>query len=195
MNLMRCLREMRAHQPTGKQRVASGGVVPLRESKLTHLFMNHLTGPAASRTSMIVNVNPAADNYDETQHVLGYAATARSVIVSEVDYNRRWRLQAKEEGGVGKLARAKGRAPPPKKRSLIANVVQKASPKKRKGMAVSSPLNPHTKRLRSNSGQVGAPHNGRKFPPRWRRHRKEARPAPKGSHAGPQDSCLHKEEQ
>jgi len=79
--------------------------------------------------------------------------------------------------------------------SLIANVVQKASPKKRKGMAVSSPLNPHTKRLRSNSGQVGAPHNGRKFPPRWRRHRKEARPAPKGSHAGPQDSCLHKEEQ
>jgi formaldehyde-activating enzyme involved in methanogenesis len=33
-------------------------VVPFRESKLTHLFMNHLAGAATGKTVMIVNINP-----------------------------------------------------------------------------------------------------------------------------------------
>jgi len=145
MNLMRCLREMLIHQ--GRKR---GGVVPFRESKLTHMFMNHLTGPAASRTSMIVNVNPAADDYDETQHVLSYAATARSVTISAVDYNRKRRLFAKE---------CKVKTAEPKK--TLAKIVKKLSPKKRKGTMES--LNPQAKRLRSNSHTTALNINSKKF--------------------------------
>ena len=60
MNLMRCLREMLNHQPKKRGATSKGGVVPFMESKLTHMFMNHLTRSSASRTCMIVNVNPAA---------------------------------------------------------------------------------------------------------------------------------------
>ena len=132
MNLMRCLREMLNHQPKKCGGVASkGGVVPFRESKLTHMFMNHLTGPAASRTSMIVNVNPAADDYDETQHVLGYATTARNVTVSAVDYNRKRRALAKESNvKLREISQV---------RSLAKKLVQKISPKKRKGAPESKP--------------------------------------------------------
>ncbi|KAL3786277.1 hypothetical protein HJC23_005355 [Cyclotella cryptica] len=136
MNLMRCLREMLNNQPK-KRGATKGGVVPFRESKLTHMFMNHLTGPSASRTSMIVNVNPAADDFDETQHVLSYATTARNVKISAVDYNKKRRILAKESNV--KLS-------PVKK---IANLVHKLSPKKRKGSGDSKP---ETKRLRSNTG-------------------------------------------
>lgn len=145
MNLMRCLREMLNHQPRKRGAAPKGGVVPFRESKLTHMFMNHLTGPAASRTSMIVNVNPAADDYDETQHVLGYAATARNVTISAIDYNRKRRLLA-EESKV-KLTMS------PKK--VIANIVKKISPKKRKESVVDASPKQQSKRLRSNS-HVGA---------------------------------------
>ncbi|KAL3762210.1 hypothetical protein ACHAWU_004748 [Discostella pseudostelligera] len=145
MNLMRCLREMLNNQPRKRGVAPKGGVVPFRESKLTHMFMNHLTGPAASRTCMIVNVNPAADDYDETQHVLGYAATARNVTISAIDYNRKRRLLA-EESKV-KLTMS------PKK--VIANIVKKISPKKRKESAVDSSSIQQSKRLRSGS-HVGA---------------------------------------
>ncbi|KAL7539979.1 hypothetical protein ACHAXR_009780 [Thalassiosira sp. AJA248-18] len=148
MNLMRCLREMLNHQPKklGSASKGRGGVVPFRDSKLSYMFMNHLTGPAASRTSMVVNVNPAADDYDETQHVLGYAAAARSVTISAVDYNRKRRMFAKES----KLKTS------PKK--ALAKVVKKLSPKKRKGTTES---NPAAKRLRSNSNT--ALNNSKKF--------------------------------
>jgi hypothetical protein len=145
MNLMRCLREMLNHQPMKRGVAPKGGVVPFRESKLTHMFMNHLTGPAASRTSMIVNINPAADDYDETQHVLGYAATARSVTISAIDYNRKRRLLAEE--GNTKLTMS------PKK--VIANIVKKISPKKRKDSVVDSSPRQKSKRLRSDN-HVGA---------------------------------------
>jgi hypothetical protein len=74
MTLMRCLSAMRENQ-----KHSSSNVIPFRESKLTHLFMTHLTGPSASRTSMIVNVNPAVADFDETQHVLGYASQATTI--------------------------------------------------------------------------------------------------------------------
>lgn len=147
MNLMRCLREMLNHQPKKRGGMAKGGVVPFRESKLTHMFMNHLTGPAASKTSMIVNVNPAADDYDETQHVLGYATTARSVTVSEVDYNRKCRALAKESN-------VKLKEEVSQVKSLAKKLVQKISPKKRKGAPDSKP---EAKRQRSNSHKAPFP--------------------------------------
>ena len=129
MNLMRCLREMLNHQPKKRGVASKGGVVPFRESKLTHMFMNHLTGPAASRTCMIVNVNPAADDYDETQHVLSYAATARNVKISAVDYNRKRRFLAKESNApVGSLPEKKLKTSPVKK---LAKIVKKISPKRK----------------------------------------------------------------
>ena len=149
MNLMRCLREMLNHQPTKKRGGGSskGGVVPFRDSKLSHMFMNHLTGPSASRTSMVVNVNPAADDYDETQHVLAYAATARSVTISAVDYNRSLRRFAKESKAK-KTNTASGTSTA---KQALANIAKKLSPKKRKGGAATESKNPAAKRLRSNS--------------------------------------------
>lgn len=34
-------------------------LVPFRECKITHLFMNHLTGSSVGRTVMILNINPS----------------------------------------------------------------------------------------------------------------------------------------
>lgn len=76
LTLMRCLTVMRE---SGRQNSAS--IIPFRESKLTHLFMGHLTSSSASRTSMIVNVNPAIADFDETQHVLAYASKAKTIQV------------------------------------------------------------------------------------------------------------------
>ncbi|CAM9859795.1 unnamed protein product [Ascophyllum nodosum] len=53
--------------------------VPFRESKLTHLFKNHLKGPAAGKTVMVVNINPSIEDFDETQQVLKNSTIAREV--------------------------------------------------------------------------------------------------------------------
>mmetsp|Transcript_28600 Transcript_28600/g.43230 ORF Transcript_28600/g.43230 Transcript_28600/m.43230 type:complete len:872 (+) Transcript_28600:57-2672(+) len=82
MKLMRCLSVMRQKQNQSR----SHSIVPFRESKLTHLFMSHLTGPSAARTTMVVNINPAASDFDETQHVLSYAVAAKSVKINNHDY-------------------------------------------------------------------------------------------------------------
>mmetsp|Transcript_18256 Transcript_18256/g.37417 ORF Transcript_18256/g.37417 Transcript_18256/m.37417 type:complete len:1044 (+) Transcript_18256:130-3261(+) len=160
MNLMRCLREMLNHQPKKRGVPSKGGVVPFRESKLTHMFMNHLTGPAASRTCMIVNVNPAADDYDETQHVLSYASTARNVKISAVDYNRKRRFLAKEsKAAVHNAASASTKKnemkiSPVKKMAKIAKkmspkrIVADSQPKKRK---VAVEPRQQVKRHRSNT--------------------------------------------
>jgi len=65
MNLMRCL--------TRTQK-------PYRDSKLTMLFMHHWSNPE-NTTTMIVNVNGAASDYDETQHVLSYAISSKSIPI------------------------------------------------------------------------------------------------------------------
>jgi hypothetical protein len=65
MNLMRCLTR------TEK---------PYRDSKLTMLFMHHWSNPA-NHTTMIVNVHAAASDYDETQHVLSYAISSKTIPV------------------------------------------------------------------------------------------------------------------
>ncbi len=88
MTLMRCLRETLKHQPEKDGVASKGGVaISFRDSKLTHMFKNHLTGPAASRTCLIVNVNPAADDFDETQHSFKCADAARRVEISVADHN------------------------------------------------------------------------------------------------------------
>jgi hypothetical protein len=88
MTLMRCLSVMRESQ---QSRQRSADVVPFRESKLTHLFMNHLTGPSASRTSMIVNVNPSVADFDETQHVLSYASQAKIIQMDPKELSKKRR--------------------------------------------------------------------------------------------------------
>jgi hypothetical protein len=79
MTLMRCLtalRETQEHSIT---------IVPYRDSKLTLLFMNHLTSDAAANTAMIVNIHPGSSEYDETQHVLQYAAASRTITVANLE--------------------------------------------------------------------------------------------------------------
>ena len=71
MKLMRCL-------------LPDSDVIPYRESKLTHLFMHHLV--SGGSTSMMVNINPAAADFDETQHVLAYAVAAKTVPTNVDDY-------------------------------------------------------------------------------------------------------------
>jgi hypothetical protein len=85
MNLMTCLRALKKNQSSNNSRM----MVPFRDSKLTHLFMGHLTGLSASRTSMIVNVNPSVADFDETQHVLSYAVHARSVRIDSSEYTKK----------------------------------------------------------------------------------------------------------
>eukprot|EP00588_Corethron_pennatum_P016812 CAMPEP_0194309010 /NCGR_PEP_ID=MMETSP0171-20130528/5976_1 /TAXON_ID=218684 /ORGANISM="Corethron pennatum, Strain L29A3" /LENGTH=915 /DNA_ID=CAMNT_0039061953 /DNA_START=264 /DNA_END=3011 /DNA_ORIENTATION=+ len=84
MNLMKCLKQIVSNQSQKGQ-----GVVSYRESKLTYLFMNHLSGSTSGRTVMIVNVNPSPPDYDETQHVLSYATDARNVKISANEYRKR----------------------------------------------------------------------------------------------------------
>lgn len=96
MKLMRCLSVMRRNQSLTASTTAN--VVPFRESKLTHLFMNHLTGPSANRTLMIVNVNPAVADFDETQHVLAYATAARTVQISQDEVHRKRKGEAATSG-------------------------------------------------------------------------------------------------
>ena len=95
MKLWRCLKQLRSNQQQKAAAVAANQpvpkvpIVPFRESKLTHLFMNHLGGSAAGRTVMIVNVNPQPADYDETQHVLNSAAIAQSVKITNEDYMKK----------------------------------------------------------------------------------------------------------
>lgn len=65
MNLMRCLTQTQK---------------PYRDSKLTLLFMHHWSNPE-NTTTMIVNVHGAASDYDETQHVLSYAISSKSIPI------------------------------------------------------------------------------------------------------------------
>ncbi|KAL7533211.1 hypothetical protein ACHAXR_005106 [Thalassiosira sp. AJA248-18] len=138
MNLMTCLRQMLNHQSKkgGATSKGKGGVVSFRDSKLSLLFKNHLTGSTASRTTMVVNVKPAAGDYDETQHVLGYATAARSVTISTVDYNRKRHMFANESNA--KVS--------PKR--VLANVGNNLSPKKSNRTIQ---LNPAAKQLQSSS--------------------------------------------
>lgn len=132
MKLMRCFQIIAENQ---KSSTSSSSLVPFRESKLTHLFMAHLTGTPVSRTSMIVNVNPVVDDYDETQHVLSYASVARNIRISEADYIRKRRAIQMINGDPRQISSSQGNTAqaaddviksPPRK---ISRLVQKLSPR------------------------------------------------------------------
>ena len=101
-------------------------VIPFRENKLTHLFMPIFTGRSASSISMIVNVNPAAPDFDETNHVLSYASKAKMVQIEENPIIAMDPQQKTEEYGYNgrPIKKTKSAA------SKIASLVKKLSPKK-----------------------------------------------------------------
>eukprot|EP00814_Leptocylindrus_danicus_P010070 CAMPEP_0116032760 /NCGR_PEP_ID=MMETSP0321-20121206/18398_1 /TAXON_ID=163516 /ORGANISM="Leptocylindrus danicus var. danicus, Strain B650" /LENGTH=691 /DNA_ID=CAMNT_0003508331 /DNA_START=33 /DNA_END=2109 /DNA_ORIENTATION=- len=86
--LMRCITQLAGNQRNDGTKVRDN-IVPFRDSKLTYLLMNHLSGSDAGRTVMIVNVNPSPTDFDETQHVLSYATVAKDVIISTKEYEKR----------------------------------------------------------------------------------------------------------
>jgi len=123
MTLNRCLMALR-HS-------SSSLAPPYRESKLTQLFGQHWTSRSASRTVMIVNVNPAAADFDETQHALAYASAAKTVRVGSSG------AAAAIEGRVAMEYGYDGRRRPVSKTTVagsclktIKAVVQKLSPKR-----------------------------------------------------------------
>lgn len=87
MTLGRCLEALRWNQQQQHiARAASSSsaaapaplrVVPYRESKVTHLFRDALHG--YGHVVLSVNVAPCAKDYDETSHVLRYAALATQI--------------------------------------------------------------------------------------------------------------------
>jgi len=128
MNLMTCLRALKNNQSSNNSR----SQVPFRDSKLTHLFMGHLTGLSASRTSMIVNVNPAVADFDETQHVLSYATDARSVRIEQCEFNVKMQAIQTANGGSlhthgedGRPVKNSNKSPPRK----LAKLAKKLSPR------------------------------------------------------------------
>jgi hypothetical protein len=125
MTLMRCLTVMRE---SGRQ--SSSSIVPFRESKLTHVFMSHLTGPCASRTSMIVNVNPAVADFDETQHVLAYASKAKMIKMDAEQLTSKRKQYSGDEYGMDGRKKGKTNSATEATKRLVARVAKKLSPKK-----------------------------------------------------------------
>lgn len=81
MTLGRCFEALRYNQARPR---AERRLVPYRESKVTHLFRDAFHGRGA--LALLVCVSPAPGDYDETQHVLRYAAVAAKVrTTAEVD--------------------------------------------------------------------------------------------------------------
>jgi hypothetical protein len=150
MKLMRCL-------------VPEGDIVPFRESKLTHFFMHHLQ--SGGHTSMIVNINPAPADFDETQHVLSYAVAAKVVDMIQFDVNKKSNAAA-THGLDGRLLHPSKRpasdmvASKRDHRSKISQLASKFSPKK-----AFQRMNPANKKRKmndedsTNAGKVKTQHS------------------------------------
>ncbi|KAK9841900.1 hypothetical protein WJX84_005168 [Apatococcus fuscideae] len=74
MTLGRCLETLRWNQQHASQEPR---LVPYRESKVTHIFRDVLHG--WGQILLSVNISPDAADYDETAHVLRYAALATQI--------------------------------------------------------------------------------------------------------------------
>lgn len=72
--LSRCLKSIH-----DRQKGNTKAIVPYRQSKLTQIFKNALSGKET--ITMMVNVNPTEEMFDLTQHVLAFAAIAKSLIM------------------------------------------------------------------------------------------------------------------
>ncbi|KAL3925960.1 MAG: hypothetical protein SGILL_000061 [Bacillariaceae sp.] len=133
MTLMRCLNGIQHH---GRHGGASSSMIPFRESKLTHIFMSHLTSASSARTAIMVNVNPAVADFDETQHVLAYATKAKLIEMDPEEFNRKRKHYNGEEYDINgrkmqpnKTSPSK-RSPPKKKKTLLSRMAKKLSPKR-----------------------------------------------------------------
>jgi len=118
MKLMRCL-------------LPDGDVIPFRESKLTHLIMHHLV--SGGTTSMMVNINPAAADFDETQHVLAYASAAKTVDINMEDYVKKRKamgLEVASHGLDGKSLKRVALESSDRPPSKISKLARHFSPKK-----------------------------------------------------------------
>ena len=132
LTLMRCLTVMRE---SGRQNTSH--IIPFRESKLTHLFMGHLTSPSASRTTMVVNVNPAIADFDETQHVLSYASKAKTIQMKPEELNKKRKQYFGDEYDMNGRKKSKKISGNSTGKNLLSrvglsskNIVRKLSPKK-----------------------------------------------------------------
>ncbi|XP_014666565.1 PREDICTED: kinesin-like protein KIF23 [Priapulus caudatus] len=75
MTLRTCIETLRENQMMGTNKL-----VPYRDSKVTHLFKNYFDGEGKVR--MIVCVNPAGPDYEETLHVMKFAQLTQEVQVT-----------------------------------------------------------------------------------------------------------------
>ncbi|KAI9580496.1 kinesin-like protein KIF23 [Glossina fuscipes] len=76
MTLRTCLAYLRENQ---QQTNAAPKVIPYRDSKITHLFKNYFDGEG--QVSMIVCINPRAEDYDENAQVMRFAEMAQEVQI------------------------------------------------------------------------------------------------------------------
>uniref|UniRef100_A0A7S4AHN6 Kinesin-like protein n=1 Tax=Pseudo-nitzschia australis TaxID=44445 RepID=A0A7S4AHN6_9STRA len=136
MTLMRCLNAMKDNGKRGHGK----NVMPFRDSKLTHIFMGHLTSISAARTAMMVNVNPSVEDFDETQHVLAYSRKAKLIEMSMEEYGHKRKQVFGEEydqNGRKKIKREENQDPHvtgasnKSKNTLLSRMVKKLSPKKK----------------------------------------------------------------
>lgn len=74
--LGRCISCIRENQKRNTNKM-----VPYRESKLTRLFQRALSGMES--ISMIVNMNPSKNMFEESLHVLNFSAIAKDIIVKQ----------------------------------------------------------------------------------------------------------------
>lgn len=74
MALRNCIDILRENQSTNQTKM-----VPYRDSKLTQLFKSYFEGQGSIK--MTICVNPSADNYDETIHVMKFAEATQEVMV------------------------------------------------------------------------------------------------------------------
>lgn len=73
--LGRCISAVR----TSQKHKEGSRLIPFRESKLTQLFRRALSG--FEDISMIVNINPSRNMFDESYHVLNFSAIAKDIII------------------------------------------------------------------------------------------------------------------
>lgn len=118
-------------------------VIPWRDSKLTRLFAAHWMGPYANRTSMVVNVNPATSDFDETLHVLSYSSVARNINTSTIPKEKAASTVTVDYDKNGHRM-VSGKATFSQK---IANVIKKLSPHR---------FNGSRKRKESSGGDLAA---------------------------------------
>ncbi|XP_043237418.1 kinesin-like protein KIF23 isoform X1 [Amphibalanus amphitrite] len=75
MVLRTCIETLRENQLNDANKM-----VPYRDSRITHLFKNYFDGEG--KVKMVVCVNPRAEEYDETIHVMKFAELTQEVVVA-----------------------------------------------------------------------------------------------------------------